>query len=147
MQFVKLYKINLLTQDRKRKWLILGRENKEIRARQQWSCERQGPGTSIWPRAAVGTWLCWQWADMCLPQDGLNAESKQMCNLSHLCFLQMFPQLKVGCPVAGLEDLLCKISFPAVAEFMSTKEKSRHSYQTVQSAVPQNALEGTRENV
>lgn len=73
-----------------------------------------------------------------------------MCRLlSHnFCFLlQIFPQLKVVCFVAGEEDLLCKkLSFPAVIEFMSTKGKSRHSYHTVQSAV-QNALEGTRGNV
>lgn len=37
---------------------------------------------------------------------------------------------------------------PAVTEFMSTKEKFRLSYQTLQSAVPvQNAPEGTRGNV
>lgn len=130
---MKLYKINLLTQGSIIKWITLGRENNEIRAKQQWSCERQRPGTSTCLRAAVGMWLCWQWVDMCLSQDGLNAESKQMCSIfsHHSCsLLQIFPQLKVGCFVAGLEGLLCKkLSFTPVTEFMSTEGKSRHSYQ------------------
>lgn len=133
MQYVNLFKINLLIQGRKRKLLIVGRENKEIRARQRWSCERQRPGTSTCLRAAVGMWPCWQWVDMCLPQDGLNTESKQMCSVSshHFCFLlQILPQLKVGCFVAEPEGLICKkFSFPAVTEFMGTKGKFRYLYQ------------------
>lgn len=68
----------------------------------------------------------WQWVDVCLPQDGVNAEIKQICSLFslHFCFLlQTFPWLKVGCSLVGLEDLLCKkLSFPAVTEFMSIEE-------------------------